>query len=352
MKTIPVAELTRFVVQVLEPYGVSAEDAEITADVLVTTDSWGIGTHGTKLLGLYAQRLKAGGLKAKGRPRVSREGPSWAAVDADQALGMVGSVFAMKTAMRKARQTGIAIVTVHNSCHFGAAGYYAFLAAQEGMIGLAMANDTPTVAAPGSKGPVFGTNPIAFGAPGGSHAPVVLDMATAVVAGGKITQAVAAGQPIPEGWMVDLEGRPTTDGKLFGHSASLLPMAGHKGYGMAAMIEILSGVLSGFALRDKVGLWAHDLVNPSHHGHVFIAIDPVMIAGDAFDQRMDELIDGVKASPVVEGTDPLCMPGEIEHNKRVAALKGGISLGDDVVESLRAAAAEASVALPSSLAGC
>jgi ureidoglycolate dehydrogenase (NAD+) len=350
MKMIPVAELTRFVVEVLEHYGVSGEDAKTTADVLVTTDSWGIGTHGTKLLGLYAKRLKAGGLKAKGRPRVSREGLSWAGVDADQAIGMVGSVFAMKTAMSKASQTGIAIVTVHNSCHFGAAGYYAFLAAQQGMIGLAMANDTPTVAAPGSKGPVFGTNPIAFGAPGGSHAPVVLDMATAVVAGGKITQALAAGRPIPEGWMVDLEGRSTTDGRLFAHSASLLPLAGFKGYGLAAMIEILSGVLSGSALRDKVGLWGHDLVKPSHHGHAFIAIDPILIAGQAFHRRMDELIDGVKASPVVGGLDPLCMPGENEHNERVAALTSGISLGDDVVKSLRVIAAEASLPFPFSLA--
>jgi LDH2 family malate/lactate/ureidoglycolate dehydrogenase len=301
-------------------------------------------------LGLYAKRLKAGGLKAKGRPKVSREGPSWAVVDADKAIGMVGSVFAMKTAMSKAGRTGIAIVTVHNSCHFGAAGYYAYLAARQGMIGLAMANDTPTVAAPGSKGPVFGTNPIAFGTPGGSHAPVVLDMATAVVAGGKITQALAAGQPIPEGWIVDFEGRPTTDGKLFAHSASLLPVAGYKGYGMAAMIEILSGVLSGSAMRGEVGLWGHDLVNPSDHGHAFIAIDPHMIAGRAFSRRMDEMIDGVKASPVVEGMESLFMPGEIEHNKRVAALQGGIPLGDDVVESLRATAAEASLVLASSLA--
>jgi ureidoglycolate dehydrogenase (NAD+) len=171
-----------------------------------------------------------------------------------------------------------------------------------------------------------------------------------VVAGGKIVQAVATGKPIPEGWIVDGEGRTTTDGTLFGKGASLLPMAGHKGYGIAAMIEILSGVLSGSAVRGEVGLWAHDLVRPSNHGHVFIAIDPNLITGrDSFNQGMDKMIDGVKASPVVVGLNSLLMPGEIEHNKREAALKDGIPLGDDVVESLCATAAEASVSLPPSL---
>ena len=351
MKTISIADLTDFVVRILEHYKVSKEDALATAEVLVTTDSWGVATHGTKLLRGYGLRLAAGGLKPDARPRIVNEGPAWALVDAELALGMISSVFATKLAIEKARTSGIAMVTVRNACHFGGAGYYAYLAARENMIALAVANDVPSVAAPGSKGPVFGSNPFAFSAPGGNHPPVVLDISTAIVAGGKIRQTMAAGKPIPEGWLVDAEGRPTTDGNVYPFKGALLPMAGHKGYGLAIMIDVLSGVLAGAAVRDKVGSWMDDPATPTNHGHAFIVINPkVMLGLDQFEAGMNGLIDGVKAAPTIPEIPSLMMPGEIEHNKRAAALKNGIPLLDDVVDSLRLASKEASVPLPASLA--
>jgi ureidoglycolate dehydrogenase (NAD+) len=351
MKTISVAELTKLVVDVLEQSGVSPDDAKLTADVLVTTDSWGVATHGTKLLRGYALRLRAGGLDPKGVPKIVQEGPSFAVIDGNIALGMVTSVFATRTAMAKARSTGIAIAVVRNSCHFGAAGYYAHLAAQEKMIAIAVANDTPSVAAPGSKGPVFGSNPFAFASPAGSHPEVMLDMSTAVVAGGKIRQAMSAGRAIPEGWLVDLEGRPTTDGNLYPDQASLLPVGGHKGYGLALMIDVLAGALAQAAIRDKVGAWVYHPDRPTRHGHAFIVIDPKVISGlDVFQAGMNQLVDGVKSCATVPGVDSLSMPGEIEDRKRAAALKNGIPLADDVLESLSLAAKEAGVPLPPVLA--
>jgi ureidoglycolate dehydrogenase (NAD+) len=352
MKTISIKELTDLVVTILEKSGVGAKDAQLTADVLVTTDSWGVATHGTKLLRGYGRRLRAGGLNPKGVPKILQEGPAWALIDGDLALGMVTSVFATKTAIAKARTTGIALTVVRNSCHFGAAGFYAHLAAQEKMIAIAVANDTPSVAAPGSKGPVFGSNPFAFASPGGTHPPIMLDMSTAGVAGGKVWQSVAAGKPVPEGWLIDQEGRPTTDGTLYPDKAALLPMGGFKGYGLAMMIDVLSGVLSGAAIRDKVGAWVYNPDTPTMHGHAFIVIDPKIIGGslEPFQSGMNELIDGVKSCATVPGNGPLSMPGEHEDTRRTAALKNGIPLRDDIIDTLREAAQEAGVPFPASLA--
>jgi LDH2 family malate/lactate/ureidoglycolate dehydrogenase len=351
MNKISVSSLKQFVLDVLAQCGVSPADAETTAEVLVTTDTWGVFTHGTKALRGYAKRLRAGGLNPTGRPAVEREGPAWALVNGDSSLAMVTGVFAMTTAIAKARASGIALVTVHNSCHFGAAGYYVHLAARENMIALAMANDVPSVAAPGSKGPVFGSNPFAFGAPGGAYPPVMLDISTAIVAGGKVWASLAEGRPIPGDWLVDSEGRPTTDGRLYPQRASLNPMAAHKGYGLALMIDVLSGVLSGSAVRDKVGSWTGDTPSiHTDHGHAFLVIDPAVVGpGIDFTGRMSSLIDGVKACPTIPASGPLKMPGEMEAGKAEQAAKEGIPLPDDVWESLRVAAGDASIPLPAVL---
>jgi len=333
--------------QILEKCGVSAEDSKVTAEVLVTTDSWGVLTHGTKSLPGYVRRLLGGGLKAKGKPFAEREGPGWAVVDGDSSLGMVTGMFAMNLAIDKARTTGISLVTVRNSCHFGPAGYYAWWAATHGLIAMAMSNDCPSVAAPGSRGPVLGSNPFSFATPAGERSPVVLDISTAVVAGGKIRQALADGKSIPPGWLIDEKGMPTTNANLYPFHASLMPMAGHKGYGLALMIEVFSALLSGSMMRDKVGGWMFgDPSAQTDHGHAFFAIDPAVFAGAAaFETRMNELVTGIKACPPARGVDAVLLPGEIERAKRIEAEQNGIPLPEDVREGLRAAAASVSMTL-------
>jgi ureidoglycolate dehydrogenase (NAD+) len=352
LKPVPVAELKSFVLQVLEGCGLSRADAETTADVLVTTDTWGVFTHGTKALYAYTRRLRAKGSKPDGRPHVQREGAGWAVVDGDSAIGMVTAVFAMRLAMTKASQSGIAMVAVHNTCHFGAAGYYASLAADEGKLAIVVSNDVPSVAAPGSRGPVLGSNPFAFGAPSGSEGPMVLDIATAEVAGGKVAAAAAEGKRVPESWLVDSEGRPAGDPNLFLQGkASLAPMSGHKGYGLALMIEILSGALSGSLMRDEVGIWMREpLGQPTGHGQAFLAIDPAVFLGaDRFSLRMDRLFRSIRSSPTVAGVDHLKIPGEIEQGKRRRALTHGIDFPDEVLRLLRVAAEENSCPVPSFL---
>src|SRR5688572_21569562 len=197
-KKISPQSLTDFCIRALRKVGVSESDARVTADALVMTDTWGVFTHGTKLLPGYIRRLRGGGLRVDNPPKVSREGPGWVLVDGGSSLGQVTSKFAMEKAIEKARTSGVAYAGVFNSCHFGAAGYYAWLASKEKMIGLSMSNDLPTVAAPGSRNAVLGSNPLAFAIPAGAGDPLMLDISTGAVAGGKIYAAQKLGKPIPD----------------------------------------------------------------------------------------------------------------------------------------------------------
>ena len=341
-RPISIGELEDFCHRVLTSLGVGEDDARTTSRALVTTDSWGVYTHGTKLLRGYARRLRGGGLRAGVSPKIADEGAAWALVDGQSALGQVTSTFAMDVAVRKARQAGVGFVTVRNSCHFGAAGYYAWLASKAGMVGLAMANDVPSVAAPGSRGPVLGSNPIAFSCPTATGDPILLDMSIATVAGGKVFARCKRGEPIPAGWLVDNSGRPTQDGTLYPDRASLAPFGGHKGYGIGLLIEILAGVLSGAAVTKQVGSWLFgDMSAPTNHGAAFLAIDVgAIMAPSIFYERIASLINEIHAEPTAEGTSSLMMPGEMEWRHQRQAEANGIELPADVIDSLQEAAAE------------
>ncbi|HEY2286857.1 MAG TPA: Ldh family oxidoreductase, partial [Streptosporangiaceae bacterium] len=253
--TIALPQLRAFCRDAFARVGLSGPDADTGAEVLSTTDGWGVFTHGSKALRGYLRRLRAGGLRVGGRPGIVSEGPAWAVVDGDSSLGMVTSVFAMTTAIGKARQAGVGYVGVRNSSHFGAAGYYASLAAREGLIGLAMANDIPSVAAPGSRTAVTGSNPLAYAVPAGKHPPLMLDMSIATVAGGKVYAARERGEPIPASWLIGEDGLPTDDPASYPEHSVLTPAAAHKGFGLALLIESLAGCLSGAATTWQIRSW-------------------------------------------------------------------------------------------------
>jgi LDH2 family malate/lactate/ureidoglycolate dehydrogenase len=338
---IAVAKLEALCADALRTAGVNEDDARATAEILVLTDTWGVFTHGTKNLRGYIRRIRGGGIRKNAQPKIVREGPAWAIVDADSGLGMIGSKFAMRTAIARARSVGIGYVGVRNSCHFGAAGCYAAMAASENMIGLAMANDTPTMTVPGGRGLILGNNPFACAIPAGEKNPILLDIAMSVVAGGKVFSAAALGQKIPETWMVDSEGRPTTDPTLFPHAGALLPMGGHKGYGLALMIETLSAILTGAAIAGHVLSWSFsDASLPTGHGAAFIAVDVnALMPAAEFTQRMTQTIHEIRAAPKVDGSQ-IYLPGEMEWARRETALREGIDMPEDVLASLRSLAGE------------
>lgn len=342
---ISMESLTQFCLNALTRVGLSRADAETTATALVTTDAMGVFTHGTKLLAGYLSKLKGGGYRASAVPRIEREGLGWALIDGESALGQVGSDFAMRTAMEKARQTGIGYVGLRNTGHIGAAGYYAAKAARAGFIAMVTGNDIPSVAAPGSRGAVLGSNPIAYGIPTGNGDPIVLDMATAAVAGGKIYAALQRGETIPSTWLIDQAGQPTADGSLYPDRASLAPMAGHKGYGFGLWCEILSAVLPGGRMTWQVGSWIFDdPALPSAHNASFIAIDiGAMVPREQFDRRLQHLIDEVHAAPTAAGIERVLMPGEREWDLYRKAQQAGIMLPKDVRDKLAQAAVHAGI---------
>ena len=340
---VSIADLEGFCRAALARAGASAEHAAIAADALAMTDSWGVFTHGSKLLPGYVRRLRAGGISRDAEPRITAEGPAWAILDGGSALGQVVGVCAMDEAITRARRSGIAYVGVRRSNHFGAAGYYVARAARAGLVGIAMANDTPSVAAPGSCGPITGTNPFAYAIPAGAGDPIFLDIAMSTVAGGKVYAAHQLGRPIPADWLVDRRGRPTTDASLFLIRPRSAPMTGHKGYGLALLIEGLAALATGAAVTTQVGGWMFgDPSAPTNHGAAFLALDVAAMAGGAaaFAGRVQALIDEIHAAPTAEGVDRLLLPGEREWANRRRALDEGIALPADVVAAIAPLAAE------------
>lgn len=334
---IPVPRLEQFCVAALRQVGVRETEARTTTDVLVTTDTFGVFTHGTRNLRGYVRRLRAGGLRPGAQPTVVAEGPAWALVDGQSGLGMVTSAFAMDVAIQKARATGVGYAGVRNSCHFGAAGYYALRAAHAGLIGLAVSNDKPSVTVPGSRARVLGSNPLAYAVPAGQHRPIFLDIATSAVAGVKVYQAQTHGGAIPSGWLVDAQGLPTTDPAGFPDSKTLLPMAGHKGYGLALLIEILAGALTGAAVAQEVRSWIFDdPALPTGHGAAFAAFDVgALLPLDDFQRRVDRLIDDIHRAPLAQDARRIYVPGEREWEHRDQALVEGLNLPSEAAVSLR-----------------
>jgi ureidoglycolate dehydrogenase (NAD+) len=350
--TVQIGDLERFSVSALTAVGVPESDALTTARALVTTDSWGIFTHGSKALPRTVRRVRAGGLRADAVPTVITDGPAWSVIDAGAAIGQVGSAFAMQRAIAKARVTGLAYVGVRNTAHFGAAGYWAAMAAEQGMIGVAMSNDHPSMTIPGAKGRVLGNNPLAFAIPSGRHPPVLLDMALSTVAGGKLWAAMKLGKTVPADWSVDSDGKPTTDPSALFAGGALTSMAGHKGYGLAVLVETLSAVLTGAAVTSQVLEWFVDRPDlPTKGGAAFIAIDVgAIMPMREFAARMEKLVDEIHAAPRSAGSERIYVPGEMEWERRAQAQTAGIALPEDVLDELRQLSRDLNVELPASIA--
>jgi ureidoglycolate dehydrogenase (NAD+) len=333
-------DLERLCCDAMRKAGVGAEEARMTADVLVTTDTWGVHTHGTKQLRGLLKNFRDGAMDIGASAERVSEGPSWVLFDGHRSLPTVAAQVAMRAAVEKAGATGIAFAGISNSGHFGAAGYYAVMAAHRGMIGLAMCNVDPCVAVPGSRGPVLGTNPISWAVPAPDDRPLFLDIATSVVAVGKVAAAQAAGQRVPEGWLIDGDGLPTTDPTGYPRRGALLPMGGHKGFGIALLVEILTGVLCGGAFGPDVVSWVHGSV-PVNQSLSFAAIDVgAFMPRQQFAQRIGRLASSIRGAPRAAGADRILLPGDCEWEHRELALREGISLPADVVASVSALADE------------
>ena len=340
---------------VLRAWGMGEEPAGTTALVMVETDLAGVDSHGISMLPIYDRLRLDGELNLQAEPRVVRDGPGTALLDADAGLGHPVSVRAMHLAVDKSRTQGIAAVSVVNSHHFGAAGYYAGLAAERGVIGF-VTSSTRTVAVVPTRGaePVLGTNPMAWAAPAGHNPPVLLDMATSVAAVNKVKVRALDGKEIPSGWVVDGEGRPVTDSAAAYDLLRNQPegglnplggaeeMGGHKGYGLALFAHILGGALGGGAfapLRDGTGG-----MGSQNLGHLFVAIDPegFRLASD-FRADVDAVVDTLRATRPADPGAPVLVAGDPERTERGRRLEGGIPVPAALRADIRRVAEAAGV---------
>jgi len=326
-------KLRAFIKSLMMKEGMCEEDAFTCADNLVDADLCGVESHGVSRTTNYMKRLRTGVVRHKDELKVISEFPAAISIDGANEMGMVVGKFAMEKCIEKARETGCCFATANHSNHYGMASYYARMAANEGMIGVTSTNAPPNIAPWGSSKKYMGTNPIAISAPT-SGEPIILDMAPSVVAMGKIILAAKLGKKIPEGWVLDPDGNPTTD-PVVGQYGTLLPIGGAKGSGIAIFGEILCGVLAGAACGPYINHFWKDFEHPQNVGQYFMAIDiSKFLPLDEFIKNMDSLVSELKALPKNPGVEEIFMPGEIEAMRRRERMKNGIELSEQVYGEL------------------
>ncbi len=332
------AELTRLAVRVLEARGIAKRDAEDAARILVMGDLMGHGTHGVLRLESYGERLRTGAMDARAKIAVEEVSPAIVRVDGANALGPLVGLKALREASGRARSLGVGIAFARNSNHFGAIAPYCLIAAEEGFASMIGSNASTTIAPTGGAETRLGNNPLGFGVPRPGGRPVILDMAMSVVARGKIRAALREGQSIPATWATDRQGKATTDPKA-ALDGFLLPFGGYKGYGLALIVDLLAGVLSGASYLTQVNSWLDDPDKPGNLGHFFMLIDTrVLGSADWLAQRMadfDAIVHGtLRADPQV----PVRLPGEIELERLERHRREGVPMDEALVARLEALA--------------
>lgn len=331
--------LLDFATAVYEAVGMFPQDARLCADTLVQADLWGHQSHGVMRLSWYAARLKAGVCDPKAKPELIVDGGGIAIVDGHDAMGQVLTAFAANEAISRAKAHGIAAVAIRNSNHFGTALYFTLMAARQNCVAFLSTNASPAMAPWGGRKKTVGTNPWSWACPAGDHAPMVLDIANTGVARGKIYLAKQKGLPIPEGWAITADGAPTTDPSE-AIAGIILPMAQHKGYAIAVMMDMLSGVLTGSGFGTRVH-GPYQTEHKSGAGQFMIALNIEAFQPAAeFNARMNEFVSELKSVPLAQGYDEVFYPGEIEARNDAQNRRDGLLLPDDTLADLRRLATE------------
>jgi L-2-hydroxycarboxylate dehydrogenase (NAD+) len=346
---VPVIDLVDFMIAALMKMSVPQEDARIIADVLITSDLWGVKSHGVAHLKMYHERIKMGLQLPVTNWQVVKETPTIAVVDGGNGMGMVVGAHAMRIAIAKAKKLGLGAVAVRNSSHYGVAGYYSLMAVKEGMVGLSVTNAHPSTAPTFGTEPMLGTNPIAIAAPTDEAFPFMYDAATSVVPRGKIEVAARANQPIPEGWVINKDGTSITESsqmiaEMNKNNMALLPlggigelMGGHKGYGLSTMVEIFSAAFQNGAYLSML----HDTDHNGNTqflriGHFFLAINVEnFIPLDDFKHITGNMMRELRASRKAISQLRIYTAGEKEYINTLKNQTEGIEITPGVQKALR-----------------
>ena len=335
---------------VLQATGVPAADARLLADSLVAAELWGHSSHGMLRLPWYVERLRQGAMQPVTHATMAVDHGAVVVLDGHDGIGQVLTQQAVVLGIGRARRHGISAVGVRNSNHFGTAAYFTRRSAEAGCVAILATNASPAMAPWGGRQKAVGTNPWSIAAPAGARGVAVMDIANTAVARGKIYLAAERGVEIPAGWAADERGVATTDASKAVHGL-ILPMAGHKGYIISFMMDVLAGVLTGSQFGESV-VGPYEASRRSGCGHLLITVDiDSMMPRAEFEQRMATLIDEIKSNPLADGTEEIFFPGEIEDRNTALNQASGITIADNTWQSLAKLGRETTTPLPTILEG-
>ena len=325
--------LKKQIIKIFQKYGLSKEHSLISANALINAELVGAYGHGLSRLKMYCDRIEKKMINPKPKIKIKKISSSISHVDANNSIGFVAADIAIKKAINNASRTGIGLVAVKNSGHYGLSGYYAEQAVKKNLITMIYTNAPPAVAPFGSLKSLFGTNPICFGSPTGSKIPFILDTSISMINRGKIRVAARNNQKIPEGVALDKFGKPTTDAKKALEGVQL-PIAGFRGSGLAWMVDILSGVLTGGNHAGRVKDPFTDFSGPQNIGHLFFVLKPNLFVGNSFNKRIKDNIKTIKKLPKIKGVKEILYPGQSKFKRFKSNLKKEINISKAVLKDL------------------
>ena len=350
MTAINWTELRDFIVRLFAAAGLKESEASIAAEILVDAELNGVSTHGVSMVPAHIRKMQRS-YDINAELTVEQESFAFAVLNANNMMGILSAYQAMLIAIDKARKSGISLVLCNHANTFSAASYYVEMAVKAGMVGIAMCNAPAQMAPLGGKEKLLGTNPLAVGIPGKNEEPFIFDMATSVVAKSKINEAIRRGEAeIPYGWATDGDGQPTNDPRV-AVKGLILPMAGAKGYGLCMTIDLVAGLLSGAASMDEVGRFFPIENGCMNVGHAFIVIDPTMLHGQEFFEKVDNYLHRIRTSKSA-GEMPILVPGDINRMMRQRMMTEGIRVDDKTLAEMKALAEQLDVSdIPEGIAG-
>jgi LDH2 family malate/lactate/ureidoglycolate dehydrogenase len=334
-------ELKEYVKKIFMAFNVNDSDSDMVADMLVNSNLRGVNSHGVLRVSNYTNRLREGGMLPYTECTIVSETPTTAVIDGNNGLGAVACSLCAELARKKAMENNLGFVALRGINHTGTMGYWSMKIAQDDMIAIVGTADEPLMAAPGGKSVVIGNNPFSVAFPSNKHPGICVDMACSVSAFGKLLDYRLRNQPIPLGWFLDLDGKPTTDASK---AAIMMPVGGHKGYGIAFAVEALASLLSGGAFGNEHGSQYNDLKNPNSCNIFFFAIKISAFRElEEFKESADSFIDLLCNSQKAEGVDHIYYPGEIEEKHKQKSLIEGIQLDEALVNELSEIALKAGI---------
>ncbi|MDC0200536.1 Ldh family oxidoreductase [Candidatus Pelagibacter sp.] len=326
-------KLNQIIIKILKKNGLITNHATICSKALINAELVGAHTHGLSRLKMYCDRIQKKVINPKPKIKVKKISQSISKIDANNSIGFVAADIGIKQAIKNAKKTGIGLVGIKNSGHYGLSGYYAEQAVKKNLIVFCFTNAPPAIAPHGAKKSLFGTNPICFGTPTSSKVPFILDTSVSVINRGKIRVAARAGKKIPKGVALDKFGKPTTDAKK-ALAGVQLPIADFRGSGLAWMVDILSGVFTGGNHGGKVKDPFDDFSGPQNIGHLFFVMKPNLFVGN-YSERIKENIKRIKRLPKIKGVKEILYPGQSKQRRFKKNLNRKINISANIAEDLK-----------------